>query len=167
MISIFKSVAIVALFVGGASASAAKYCRDMGSYACVVDTRTNQCGHSWSNDDGADGMYQCQTYLGLVRNKINKSNYVCSRTTNGHCARNLATNQCTHEWSDREGGNSLFSCQRFLGINKSGGVNKSAYVCKRTTNGYCAMNTRTNQCGHEWNSKDGNAKRQCQNWINN
>lgn len=43
-------------------------------------------------------------------------------------------------------------------------VNKGKYVCKQTTNGACAQNQITGQCGLEWDDEEGGMF-QCQKWT--
>ncbi len=93
------------------------YCRNFGSRACAVDSRTGQCTHAWTRDNSTDPMFSCEKFLGHGNGRVDKSNYTCSKTPTGACARNLRTGQCTHSWSSREFSNPMWSCQKYLNAN--------------------------------------------------
>ncbi len=90
------------------------FCRDHGGYVCAASKKTNQCTHSWDQDDHNDPMWSCQKYLGIVKSNFDKSNFRCKQTASGVCAQSKKTGQCTHLWSSDDGGNPMWQCQNWL-----------------------------------------------------
>ena len=90
------------------------YCRDHGGYVCAASKKTNQCTHSWDQDDHNDPMWSCRKFLGLEKSNFDKSGFQCKKTAGGYCAQSLKTGQCTHEWNNDDHPNPEWSCNNWL-----------------------------------------------------
>jgi hypothetical protein len=163
---LFKHLFVIMTIVFVSSlAQASKYvCKETANGVCAVNKATGQCTHAWSDADGEDPMFFCQKFIGEVKSHYNPANYKCVKTATGACAKSISTGQCTHSWSDEDGGNAMFFCKKHLGL-VAPVVIAGKYTCKKTANGYCAKNLKTGQCTHEWSNKDGDALFRCQKYI--
>lgn len=161
-----RSVILILSFVGVTSLVQANnyYCKQTRAGVCAVNYGSRQCTHFWSDEDGGNAMFFCQKFTGEVKTSFNPANYQCKKTRNGTCLMSKSTGQCTHSWSNSDGMDANFMCQKHLGLVNSS--NKTELVCKKTATGYCAKNTVTKQCTFHWLTKDyNNPKFLCQKYV--
>jgi len=90
------------------------FCRNHGDYVCAASKITNQCTHSWGQDDHNDPMWSCRKFLGLETSSFNKSNFQCKKTATGACAQSKVTGQCTHAWSSDDHHDPMWACNKWL-----------------------------------------------------
>lgn len=165
MKSLFVSLIILSASAWTTAASAASYaCKKSGSSVCAVNLATGQCTHSWSTRDGGNPEYECLRYLGVIPSKVDRAPYSCKRTSNGACAVDSRTGQCTHSWRSGEDSNPMDSCRRWMGLGPKK-IDRTGFFCRKSGSSYCAVNPRTNQCTHSWNQRDGDARGECERFI--
>jgi hypothetical protein len=141
------------MLLSAQSMAKATTCRQTGNGVCAVDSRTNQCTHEWSRDNGGDPMFFCKKYIGQRVSNYNRANYTCKSTGSDVCAMDIRTRQCTHSWSSDDHTSPMRACKRHLGQVTSS-FDRSKYRCSNTGGGVCARSIVTNQCTHSWDRDD-------------
>jgi hypothetical protein len=123
------------MLLSAQSMAKATTCRQTGNGVCAVDSRTNQCTHEWSRDNGGDPMFFCKKYIGQRVSNYNRANYTCKSTgSDDHTS-------------------PMRACKRHLGQVTSS-FDRSKYRCSNTGGGVCARSIVTNQCTHSWDRDD-------------
>ncbi len=86
---------------------------------------------------------------------VENGGYVCKQQGDSVCAMSKRTGQCTHQWDRGDGGDPMFFCKKYIGLNPGGSVNWSNYYCKDMGDYVCAVSKIHGQCGASWSKRDG------------